>query len=150
MSTFADRLNDEFDKVFKQTKVRLTNRQVSEDLARDFDVHISHKYLSKLRSNTHGNLPAIPVARALASYFGVSLDVLVGGTVPEFSDEDLATMRDAGVRQIAMRYNDLSPPSQEAVLKLVEQLRQKEGHGEESSEGGGSALPWRLPTALWK
>lgn len=87
-------------------------------------VAISHTYIWQLRTGRRDN-PTIQHLAALARFFGVPVAYFLDDDEARRIDGQLAllaTLRDTGVTEIALRAADLSPGSREAVTQMIRQV----------------------------
>jgi transcriptional regulator with XRE-family HTH domain len=99
---------------------------------------ISATYLWQLRKG-HRDNPTKRHLEALASFFGVSPAYFFDDEAAERIDAELdllAAMRDASVRQVALRASGLSPESLGAIADMIERVRKLEGLPDEEENGG--------------
>ncbi|MCL5108049.1 MAG: helix-turn-helix domain-containing protein [Chloroflexi bacterium] len=106
---------------------------------------VSATYLWQLRKGLRDN-PTKKHLEALADFFGVSPAYFFDDTAAARIDAELdllAALRDASVRQIALRAFGLSPESLATIASMVERVRQLEGlgHGAENDP----AASWERP-----
>ncbi|MEV0779748.1 helix-turn-helix domain-containing protein [Streptomyces sp. NPDC050428] len=90
---------------------------------------ISSTYLWQLRKGLRDN-PTKRHLEALATFFGVPAAYFFDGAQAERIDAELAllsALRDAPVRQIALRARGLSTKSLEAISDMVDRVRELEG-----------------------
>ncbi len=126
-TTFAARLNRLFDTVYPPGRGPHTSAEVIAALKAE-GVTMSAPYLSQLRSGNRTN-PSWTTMAALANFFRIKPAYFTDDEYYEKLDKELswlATMRDEGVRRIAVRAVGLSPEAQEDVLHRVDELRRKE------------------------
>ena len=132
--TFADRLNYLFETVHPAGRKPYSNPEVAEAISAT-DVTISAAYLWLLRTGQRDN-PTLRHIEALAKFFGVPaayfLDEDRASEVAE-QLELLAAARDADIREIMMRSNDLSKPDRLTILGIVKRFA-----GERSDEGAAA------------
>ncbi|MDI1463491.1 helix-turn-helix domain-containing protein [Catellatospora sp. KI3] len=131
--TFADKLNHLFETVHGPDRRPYSNRQVAEAVnsraAATDGPTIDHSYLSKLRAGGRAK-PSFDVVEALAAFFGVKVDYFGDDETTARIDAQLAllaAMRDAGVRDLALRAAGLSPQGLDTVTALLDQVRRYEG-----------------------
>lgn len=94
-------------------------------------VTISHTYVWQLRKGVRDN-PTIRHLEALAEFFGVPVSYFVSDTDAAKVDSELAmltAMRDASVRNVALRAAGLSAESLGTITEVIERVRQLEGLG---------------------
>lgn len=126
-TTFAARLNRLFDTVYPPGRGPHTSAEVIAALKGE-GVTMSAPYLSQLRSGNRTN-PSSTTMAALANFFRIKPAYFTDDEYYEKLDKELswlATMRDEGVRRIAVRAVGLSPEAQEDVMHRVDELRRKE------------------------
>lgn len=90
---------------------------------------ISATYLWQLRKGVRDN-PTKRHLEALAGFFGVPAAYFFDDEETRRIDAELAlltALRDAPVRQIALRASGLSPKSLEAIADMVDRVRELEG-----------------------
>lgn len=98
---------------------------------------VSATYLWQLRKGLRDN-PTKKHLEALADFFGVSPAYFFDDEAAERIDAELdvlAALRDASVRQIALRAFGLSPQSLDTIADMVERVRQLEGLPDTQAEG---------------
>jgi transcriptional regulator with XRE-family HTH domain len=126
--SLADKLDHLFS-VVHPAKGEYTYDHVSKAIKSRGGPTVSAAYIWQLRKGVRDN-PTKRHLEALADFFGVPPSY--------FFDEDdarrvdaelelLAAMRDAGVRQVALRATGLSPQSLAAITAMIEHARQLEG-----------------------
>src|SRR5712672_3314605 len=118
-TTFAARLNRLFDTVYPPGRGPHTSAEVISALKAE-GITMSAPYLSQLRSGNRTN-PSSATMAALANFFRIK--------PAYFTDKELswlATMRDDGVRRIALASVGLSPQAQQDVVERVKELRRTE------------------------
>jgi len=105
---------------------------------------ISATYLWQLRKGVRDN-PTMHHLEALSEFFGVPPAYFFDDKVSERIDAELsllASLRDASVRQVALRASGLSPESIEAIVDMIERVRKLEGlsgpNGNHHEEDGSS------------
>ncbi|MGD9891552.1 MAG: XRE family transcriptional regulator, partial [Dehalococcoidia bacterium] len=89
---------------------------------------ISATYLWQLRKGLRDN-PTKKHLEALADFFGVSPAYFFNEEAAARIDAELellAALRDASVRQIALRASGLSPQSLSTIAEMIERVRQLE------------------------
>jgi transcriptional regulator with XRE-family HTH domain len=126
-TTFAARLNRLFDTVYPPGRGPHTSAEVIAALKAE-GVTMSAPYLSQLRSGNRTN-PSSTTMAALANFFRIKPAYFTDDEYYEKLDKELfwlATMRDEGVRRIAVRAVGLSPEAQEDLMHRVDELRRKE------------------------
>ena len=89
---------------------------------------MSAPYLSQLRSGNRTN-PSSATMAALANFFRIKSAYFTDDEYYEKLDSELAwmaTMRDEGVRRIAVRASGLSTQAQQDIVERVDELRRAE------------------------
>lgn len=132
---FAMRLDRLFRQVHPGRKAEYTYEEVAHGATRaGFD--ISPAYVWQLRNGKRAN-PTLRHIEGLAAFFGVSPGYFLDAQIHDRVDPDLelaAALRDAGVRQLAMRAHGLSPDALAALQDMVEHVRRLEGVTERESD----------------
>ncbi|KJX75901.1 helix-turn-helix domain-containing protein [Mycobacterium lepromatosis] len=126
-TTFAARLNRLFDTVYPPGRGPHTSAEVIAALRAE-GITMSAPYLSQLRSGNRTN-PSSATMSALANFFRVKPAYFTDDEYYEKIDQELAwlaTMRDEGVRRIAMRTVGLSAQAQQNIVDRVDELRRAE------------------------
>jgi transcriptional regulator with XRE-family HTH domain len=126
-TTFAARLNRLFDTVYPPGRGPHTSAEVIAALKAE-GVTMSAPYLSQLRSGNRTN-PSAATMAALANFFRIKSAYFTDDEYYEKLDTELAwlaTMRDEGVRRIAMKVDGLSPKAQQDLVERVDELRRAE------------------------
>jgi transcriptional regulator with XRE-family HTH domain len=127
-ASFAQLLDRLFRRVRPAGKTEYTYEQVAHGAARaGFD--ISPAYVWQLRNGKRTN-PTLRHIQGLAAFFGVPAGYFLDPAVRDAVDVELelaATLRDSGVRQLALRAHGLSPDGLAAVQSMVEHVRRLEG-----------------------
>jgi transcriptional regulator with XRE-family HTH domain len=127
--TLAQRLEYLFRTVREPGRREYSNEEVSAAIARDQDVTISASYIWYLRTGQRDN-PTFKHLNALARFFGVPAayffdDDTTGRVEAELAL--LAAMKDADVRDVALRAAGLSPQSLGAISDVIARVRELEG-----------------------
>ncbi len=126
-TTFAARLNRLFDTVYPPGRGPHTSAEVIAALKAE-GVTMSAPYLSQLRSGNRTN-PSATTMAALANFFRIKSAYFTDDEYYEKLDKELAwlaTMRDDGVRRIALAAAELSPEGRQEIAKRVEELQRAE------------------------
>ena len=124
------------------TNREYTMRDVVEGIRARGGPSISASYLCELRNGRADN-PTKKHLEALASFFNVSPAYFFDDDAAERIEQEmelLVSMRQSGVRELAMRAQGLSPQSIGGLLQMIEQVRKLEGLPQ---EGVGPAKPKR-------
>jgi transcriptional regulator with XRE-family HTH domain len=128
VTTLAEKLNLLFATIHPSGRGPYSNEEVAAAIEEKGGPTISGTYIWLLRRGQRDN-PTKKHLEALADFFGVP--------AAYFFDEDaaaqlgpqldlLAALRDASVREIALRVAELSPDSLEAIRGMIDQVRQLE------------------------
>lgn len=128
MTTLAEKLNHLFAAVHPAGQSPYSNEEVAAAIQDRGGPSISGTYIWLLRKGQRDN-PTKKHLEALAEFFGVP--------PAYFFDDDtaaqlraeldlLAALRDASVREIALRVAELSPDSLDAIRGMIDQVRQLE------------------------
>jgi len=123
-ATLADRLDRLFRTVRRAGDTEHSYASVAEAIREQQGVTISHTYIWQLRTGRRDN-PSVQHLTALATFFGVPVAYFIDDEQAERISQELAllaTLRAAGVTEIALRSADLSEGSREAVADMVSQL----------------------------
>jgi transcriptional regulator with XRE-family HTH domain len=124
----AERLNKLFEVVRRPNQTTLSNAAVAAAITEKTGVSISPAYLWQLRAGRKTN-PTVVHLRAIAEFFGVSPSYLLDADVDSDIDaqlELLKVLRDAGVRDLAMRASGLTPAAIDSLRAMVDHARQLE------------------------
>lgn len=125
--TLAERLDYLFKQMRQRGRGEFTLEEVCAGMRERRGVTISPAYLSQLRKGTRTN-PSRPVVEALAEFFGVKPSYFYGGDVESVTAqiELFAAMRDAEVRDIALRASRLSPAGLRAIARMIDEIQRLE------------------------
>jgi transcriptional regulator with XRE-family HTH domain len=126
-TTFSARLNRLFDTVYPPGRGPHTSAEVIAALKAE-GITMSAPYLSQLRSGNRTN-PSSATMAALANFFRIKSAYFTDDDYYEKLDKELAwlsTMRDEGVRRIAVKAIGLSSQAQQNVVERVDELRRAE------------------------
>ena len=126
-TTFAARLNRLFDTVYPPGRGPHTSAEVIGALKAE-GITMSAPYLSQLRSGNRTN-PSTATMAALANFFRIKPAYFTDDEYYEKLDRELswlATMREDGVRRIALAAAELSAESRADIAERVNELRRKE------------------------
>jgi len=127
--TLAQKLDHLFSTVHPGARGEYSFEEVARALQARGGPTISATYLWQLRKGLRDN-PTKRHLEALADFFGVPPAYFFDDAVTARIDAELgllAALRDASVRQIALRAAGLSPESLGAIAEMVERVRQLEG-----------------------
>ncbi|PRY45155.1 helix-turn-helix domain-containing protein [Umezawaea tangerina] len=127
--TLAAKVDHLFRTVHPRTGGEYSFEEVAEAIRAKGGPTISATYLWQLRKGLRDN-PTKRHLEALAGFFGVPPAYFFDDAETERIDSELAlltALRDAPIRQIALRVNGLSPKSLEAITEMVDRVRELEG-----------------------
>src|SRR6516162_924780 len=126
-TTFAARLNRLFETVYPPGRGAHTSAEVIAALKAE-GITMSAPYLSQLRSGNRTN-PSTATMAALANFFRIKPAYFTDDEYYEKLNRELswlATMRDDGVRRIALGAAELSAEAQQDIVERVDELRRAE------------------------
>lgn len=124
----SDKINHLF-QVVRPAKGEYTHEQVAKAIEERGGPTISASYLWQLRKGLRDN-PTKKHLEALADFFGVPPAYFFDETAADRIDAELdllASMRDADVRNVALRASGLSTQTLRAITDMIERARQLEG-----------------------
>jgi transcriptional regulator with XRE-family HTH domain len=124
----AEKLNRLFDAVHPAGRGPYSNEEVATAIQEQGGPTISGTYIWLLRKGQRDN-PTKKHLEALANFFGVPPTYFFDDeiAVQLAAELDLlVALRDASVRDIALRVSELSPDSLHAIRGMIEQVRQLE------------------------
>ena len=127
-SELSVKLNKLFEIMRKPTDSPLSNAAAAEAITQETGVSISAAYLWQLRTGVKTN-PTVQHLRAIAQYFGVAPSYLIDPGIDEHIDAQLnllQAMRDAGVRDLAMRASGLTPRAIDNLAAMIDLARELE------------------------
>jgi transcriptional regulator with XRE-family HTH domain len=127
--TLAHKLDHLFHTVHPADRGEFSFEEVAEAIRARGGPTISATYLWQLRRGLRDN-PTKKHLEALAGFFGVPPAYFFDDAAAERIKEELvmlAALRDASVRQIALRATGLSPESLGAITDMIERVRELEG-----------------------
>jgi transcriptional regulator with XRE-family HTH domain len=127
--TLAEKLEYLFRTVRESGRREYSNEEVSAAIARDQEETISASYIWYLRTGQRDN-PTFKHLNALAKFFGVPPAYFFDDAAADKVEAELAllnAMKDAGVRDVALRAAGLSPESLDAIGDVIARVRQLEG-----------------------
>jgi transcriptional regulator with XRE-family HTH domain len=125
----AEKLNHLFHTVRPPGRGEYSPEEVAEGIRAKGGPTISPSYIYLLRAGKRDN-PTKRHLEALADFFEVKPSYFFDEEVAARIDaqlELLAALRDAGVREIALRASDLSPRSVDAIRQMIDHVREIEG-----------------------
>ncbi|WIX93373.1 helix-turn-helix domain-containing protein [Amycolatopsis sp. DG1A-15b] len=127
--TLAAKIDHLFRTVRPRSGKEYSFEEVAEAIRGSDGASISATYLWQLRKGVRDN-PTRRHLEALARFFGVPPAYFFDESTATQVDAELAllaALRDASVRQIALRASGLSPKTLSAITQLVERAREIEG-----------------------
>lgn len=140
-------LADKLDRLFtivRPSKGEYTHEQVAKAIEERDGPTISASYLWQLRRGLRDN-PTKKHLEALAEFFGVPPSYFFDEDESERVDAELdllAALRDASVRQVALRASGLSAQTLRAITEMIDRARQIEGlddrNGSDGAEDAGT------------
>jgi transcriptional regulator with XRE-family HTH domain len=138
--SLAEKLDHLFETVHP-ARGEYTHQQVADAIEAAGGPTISATYLWQLRNGKRDN-PTMRHLEALSGFFGVPPTYFFDDDAAERVDAELellVSLRDASVRQLALRASGLSADSLGALVDMVERVRKLEGLPDESDESDNSA-----------
>ena len=126
-TTFSARLNRLFDTVYPPGRGPHTSAEVIAALKAE-GITMSAPYLSQLRSGNRTN-PSSATMAALANFFRIKPAYFTDDEYYEKLDKELSwwdSVRDDGVRRIAVRSVGLSAQAKQDIVERVDELRRLE------------------------
>lgn len=122
--TLAQKLDHLFKTVHPGGRGEYTYQEVANALQEQGGPTISATYVWQLRRGDRDN-PTKRHLEALASFFGVPVSYFFDETTEQIDAELelLAVLRDAGVKNIALRASELPPDSLESIRQIIEVMR---------------------------
>ncbi len=127
--TLANKLDELFRKGHPGGRGEYTYEEVAEGIRRQGGPTISATYLWELRTGKKDN-PRKRHLEAIAAFFGISPEYFFDTKTAERISAQLdlfAAMRDAGVRDLALRAAELSPEALRTIARVIELARRSEG-----------------------
>ncbi|WP_344309630.1 XRE family transcriptional regulator [Fodinicola feengrottensis] len=134
--TISAKLEHLFHTVRKSNQREYSNDEVSAAIARDQDETISSSYIWYLRSGQRDN-PTLRHLTALARFFGVPAAYFFDDEATERVEAELAlltAMKDAGVRDVALRAAGLSPASLRTIYDVIARVSELEATAPKTPE----------------
>lgn len=132
--SFAQRLNHLWETVHPAGKP-YTYEQVADGVA-ELGYEISAAYLWQLRHGKREN-PTLQHIQGLAAFFGVPASYFLNPAEEKRINEELeviVAMRDAGVRNVALRTHGLSERDLAALDAMITSLREARGLSDDGTE----------------
>jgi transcriptional regulator with XRE-family HTH domain len=127
--TLAQRLEYLFRTVRGSGRREYSNEEVATAITRDQGVTISASYLWYLRTGQRDN-PTLKHLNALARFFGVPAAYFFDDETANQVEAELAlltAMKDARIRDVALRADGLSAESLDTIRDVIARVRQLEG-----------------------
>jgi transcriptional regulator with XRE-family HTH domain len=127
--TLAQRLEHLFRTVRETGRREYSNEEVASAITRDQGVTISASYLWYLRTGQRDN-PTLKHLNALAKFFGVPTAYFFDEATAQQVEAELAlltAMKDARIRDVALRADGLSEQSLDTIRDVIARVRQLEG-----------------------
>lgn len=124
----AAKINRLFDTMHPAGQKPVSNAKAAADIRQRYGVDISANYLWMLRNGQRDN-PTMRHLQALAQYFGVDAGYFfdTGRSAEIDSELELvAALRDAGVREVALRAAEVTEVSREAIREFAAHLARAE------------------------
>ncbi len=144
--TLAEKIDRLFNAVHP-AEGEYTHEEVATSIRAAGGPTVSSTYLWQLRKGLRDN-PTMRHLEALSDFFGVPPAYFFDDELSARIDAELtllASLRDARVRQVALRTSGLSAESMGAIVEMIERVRQLEGladlpaeEDEEEGSSGGS------------
>jgi hypothetical protein len=134
--TFAEKLNHLWDTVRPPGRPNTLEQVVEGVAAAGYE--ISASYLSQLRNGVKTN-PTLNTIRGLAAFFGVPAAYFLDEVEEARINDQLSVivaMRDAGVRNVALRTHGLSERDLAALHAMISSLREARGLPPDQQETG--------------
>lgn len=134
--TLAEKLDFLFRTVRRPGQREYTYEEVATAISRDQQEKISASYIWYLRTGQRDN-PTIKHLGALAKFFGVPTAYFIDEPTGERVETELAllaALRDAGVRDVALRAAGLSSESLETIGDMISRIRKLEGLSSRTTE----------------
>jgi len=133
--TLAAKLDHLFQAVHPRNRSEFSYEEVAEAIRDRGGPTISATYIWQLRKGIRDN-PTKKHLEALSDFFGVAPAYFFDDEAAARIDaqlELLTALRDASVRQLALRAHGLSPESLATLTDMIERVRQLEGLPEDDS-----------------
>lgn len=135
--SLAEKLDHLFETVHP-ARGEYTHQQVADAIEAAGGPTISATYLWQLRNGKRDN-PTMRHLEALSGFFGVPPTYFFDDDTTERIDAELellVSLRDASVRQLALRASGLSEDSLGALVDMVERVRKLEGLPDDPDKSG--------------
>ncbi|VBA62336.1 Nucleoid-associated protein EspR [Mycobacterium attenuatum] len=125
----AARLNKLFEVMHKKSDPPLSNEAAAEAITRQTGIPISPAYLWELRNGVQETNPTVQQLRSIATFFGAPESYLIEDDPDPSIDVRLSViraMRDADVRDLAMRASGLTPEALANLAAIIDHIRELE------------------------
>lgn len=132
--TFADKLDHLFKEMRDTDQSEFSHEDVAQAIRKRGGPTISATYVWQLRKGLRDN-PTKHHIEALCGFFGVPPAYFFDDAITRQIEQELAllsAMRNAGVKQAAMRMSGLSEGSLNAIMAMIDQARRIEGLTDET------------------
>jgi len=126
--SLAARLERLFDTLRRRDERPISNAAAAKAITEKTGYSISAAYLWQLRSGKSTN-PTVEPLRAIAEFFGIAPSYLIDPEIDpkiEAQLELIQVLRDAGIRDLAMRASGLTPEAIGSLRAMVDHARQLE------------------------
>lgn len=133
--TLADKLTRLFSTIHPRGRSEYTSEEVADAIRERGGPTISATYIWQLRTGRRDN-PTKKHLEALADFFGVSPAYFFDDAAAARIDAELellAALREAPVRQVALRASGLSTQSLKAIAEMIDRVRELEGLPDDST-----------------
>ena len=133
--TLADKLTRLVSTVHPRGRPEYTSEEVADAIRERGGPTVSATYIWQLRSGRRDNQTKKHL-EALADFFGVSPAYFFDDAAAARIDAELellAALREAPVRQVALRASGLSTQSLKAIAEMIERVRELEGLPDDST-----------------
>jgi transcriptional regulator with XRE-family HTH domain len=135
--SLASKVDRLFTIVRRRDRGEYSYEEVAEEIRQRGGPTISATYVWQLRKGLRDN-PTKKHLEALADFFGVSPAYFFDDEAAARIDAELrllTALRDASVREVALRAFGLSPESVAAIVEMIERVRQLEGLPDSDATG---------------
>ena len=143
--SLADKIDHLFRTIHSRDRGEYTFEEVADAINQRGAATISPTYVWQLRKGLRDN-PTKRHLEALAEFFGVNPSYFFDDEAARRIDSELdllASLRDSGVRQLALRAFGLSPETLSSITQMVDRARDLEGLEPARPRRGRPARPYR-------
>lgn len=129
--TLAEKLEHLFATIHPRDRGEYSLQEVCDGVREQGGPGMTTNYLWQLRSGLRDN-PSKAHLEALGRFFGIDPKYFLDSDVADQIDRELdliVAMRDAGIRNLALRASRLTPEGLQVALNIVEQVAQLETRG---------------------